>query len=240
MARAPKPPKLSKRRPRQAEDTGADIPTLTSTAIGWVPRDQFTGPPEQWKPEINSSLMGATSSATQLPGSRRSRASSTSQRPAPASSSNRSMSAFELTAHATCRGRRGWGRRPEALKISRTIDTTLRSGHAQPPGPSPEAQAFAERNSSWFQKPGNEYATARAIEIATRSPPRATRTTGRSSHRRAAAEAGNAAAVQGRHERTRKDPPGVNAPGSRGALLRAIARRASATCPRKPRTSLAT
>lgn len=55
----------------------------------------------------------------------------------------------------------------EAFKLSGEIHA-LKTGGAQGDGaraPSPEAQSFAERNSNWFNKPGFEYATARAVEI---------------------------------------------------------------------------
>jgi hypothetical protein len=69
----------------------------------------------------------------------------------------------------------------EAFKLSREIDTTIASTQPGQAHRLPEAQAFAERNSSWFNKPGNEYATARAVELATCSPPRAIPTRRRSS-----------------------------------------------------------
>jgi hypothetical protein len=105
----------------------------------------------------------------------------------------------------------------QALRIAQTIDTTLAT--AKPAaGPSPEAAAFAERNSTWFQKPGNEYATARAIEICNTLAAQGYKDHGtqlRIAEQRLRQEMPQL--FKDGMNGQRKDPPGVNAPGSRGA-----------------------
>jgi hypothetical protein len=200
------------------EDTGADSPYAElAQRIGWLPKDQFAGPPEQWKPADQFIIDGRdiqreTASRLKTVESQLSTISKTSASIVEQQVNERVEALRTQHAEAV-----EAGDADRALKISRTIDTTLAA--ATPAAiPSAEAQAFAERNSSWFQKPGNEYATARAIEI------------------------GNTLAAQGYTDHatqlriveqrlkqempqlfkdglngTRKDPPGVHAPGSRGA-----------------------
>jgi hypothetical protein len=51
-----------------------------------------------------------------------------------------------------------------AFKISREIDQAL-TASPQNTAPPPEAQDFAARNKAWFNVPGHEYETSRAIAI---------------------------------------------------------------------------
>jgi hypothetical protein len=200
------------------QETGDDHPYAPlAKDMGWVPRDQFQGNPDDWKDAETFIRAGRDiqrDTAAQLKAVRseletvaRTSASIVEQQVNERVEALRTQHAEAVEA----------GDADRALKISRTIDTTLAAA-TPAAGPSPEAQAFAERNSAWFQKPGNEYATARAIEI------------------------GNTLAAQGYTDHAtqlriveqrlkqempqlfkdnlngqRKDPPGVNPPGSRGA-----------------------
>jgi hypothetical protein len=200
------------------EDTGADSPYADlAQKIGWVPRDQFTGPPEAWKPadqfiidgrdiqrETSARLKGVEAKLDTLTKTSASIAEQTI---------NERVEALR-TQHTEAVEA---GDADQALKIARTIDTTLAATPANN-GPSPEAQAFAERNSSWFNKPGFEYETSRAFEIC-----RTLAAQGYTDHttqlriaeQRLRQE--NPKLFKDNLNGTRKDPPGVNAPGSRGA-----------------------
>ena len=147
------------------EDTGADSPYAElATQMGWVPKDKFAGNPEEWKPADRFILDGrdiqretATRLKTvqqQLDTLSRTSASIVEQQ------------IKERTAELTDRYNKAVedGDGKQAFELAKEI-TTISAKPAAANAPSPEAAAFAERNSGWFQKPGNEYATARAIEI---------------------------------------------------------------------------
>jgi hypothetical protein len=198
------------------EDTGSDSPYADlAQKIGWVPRDQFSGPPEAWKPADQFIIDGRaiqSDTAAQLKAVRaeletvaRTSASIVEQQVNDRVAALRTQHAEAVEA----------GDADQALKIAQTIDTTLAT--AKPAaGPSPEAAAFADRNSTWFQKPGNEYATARAIEICNTLAAQGYKDHGtqlRIAEQRLRQEMPQLFGANGQ----RKDPPGVNAPGSRGA-----------------------
>jgi hypothetical protein len=102
-----------------------------------------------------------------------------------------------------------------AFKLSRDIDAAISSAK-QPAtnAPSPEAQSFADRNATWFNKPGNEYATSRAIEICNTLASQGYTDHGqqlRIAEQRLRQEMPQLFGMNG------KPAPGVNAPGSRTA-----------------------
>lgn len=133
--------------------------------MGWVPKDQFSGPESDWKdPETfiragrdiqRETSRELKSVRQQLDAIARTNASIVEQQV--------SERVAELTAaHAKAVED---GDPQTAFRISNDI-VTLQSKVSQPaPQASPEAQAFAERNATWFNQPGHEFATARAIEI---------------------------------------------------------------------------
>jgi hypothetical protein len=200
------------------EDSGADSPYAElAQRIGWLPKDQFTGPPEQWKPADQFIIDGRdiqreTASRLKTVESQLSTISKTSASIVEQQVNERVEALRTQHAEAV-----EAGDADRALKIAQTIDTTLAT--AQPAaGPSPEAQAFADRNSSWFQKPGGEYATARAIEICNTLAAQGYKDHGtqlRIAEQRLRQEMPQL--FKDGMNGTRKDPPGVNAPGSRGA-----------------------
>jgi hypothetical protein len=198
------------------EDTGADSPYAElAQKIGWVPRDQFTGPPEAWKPADQFIIDGRdiqreTSAQlkavrTELETVARTSASIVEQQVNERVEALRAQHTEAVEA----------GDADKAFKIARTIDTTIAS--ATPARtPPPEAQDFAARNAAWFQKEGHEEATERAIELANMFATRGYKEPGTQLRM-----------VEQRMQREypelfkdgmngqRKDPPGVNAPGSR-------------------------
>jgi hypothetical protein len=214
---APQPSPDAPPADNQPEDNGADSPYADlAQKIGWVPRDQFTGPPEAWKPadqfiidgrdiqrETASRLKGVEAKLDTLT---RTSASIVEQ------TVNERVAALR-TQHAEAVEA---GDAEQALKIAQTIDTTIAS--AKPTNaPPPEAQDFAERNSAWFQKPGHEEATVRAIELANLFASRGYKEPGmqlRLVEQRMQREYPELfkAGMNGT-----KPPPGVNPPGSRGA-----------------------
>jgi hypothetical protein len=151
----------------QQDGNGDDSPYAPlAKDMGWVPKDQFTGSPEEWKPaeqfirdgrdiqrETSRELKNVRQ---QLETIARTSASVVEQQV------NERVEALTVKFNKAVED----GDNSAAFKISREIDQEV-SKVKQPAtsGPSPEAQAFAERNASWFNKPGNEYATARAVEI---------------------------------------------------------------------------
>jgi hypothetical protein len=198
------------------EDTSAESPYASlATEMGWVPRDKFQGSADDWKdPEafIRAGRDIQRDTAAQLKSVRatldnltRTSASLVEQQVNERVEALRTQHAEAVEA----------GDAPQALKIAQQIDTTLAT--AKPTnGPSPEAAAFAERNASWFQKPGNEYATARAIEICNTLAAQ-----GYSDHgtqlRIAEQRIRQEMPQLFRADMNGKPPVGVNAPGNRGA-----------------------
>jgi hypothetical protein len=200
------------------EDTGADHPYAPlATEMGWVPKDKFQGNAEDWKDAETFIRAGRDiqrDTAAQLKAVRadletvaRTSASIVEQQVRERVEALRTQHAEAVEA----------GDADQALRIAQTIDTTLAT--AKPAaGPSPEAAAFAERNSTWFQKPGNEYATARAIEICNTLAAQGYKDHGtqlRIAEQRLRQEMPQL--FKDGMNGQRKDPPGVNAPGSRGA-----------------------
>ena len=199
---------------QSGEDTGADDPLApVAQKLGWVPKDQFTGNPEDWKPAEQFIIDGRDiqretsrelkSVRQQLDTIARTSASLVEQ------TVNERVEA--LTAKyqkAVDDGEAG-----EAFKLAKEI-TTITAPQASTPQATPDAQAFAERNKAWFHQPGHEYATARAVAI--------------SNELQAAGYTDHATQLQIVEQRLRqempqlfktgmngKSAPGVNAPGSR-------------------------
>jgi hypothetical protein len=198
------------------EDTGAESPYADlAQKIGWVPRDQFTGPPEAWKPadqfiidgrdiqrETSARLKGVEAKLDTL--------TKTSASIVEQTVNERVAALREKHAEAV-----EAGDADQALKIAQTIDTTIAT--ATPTrAPSPEAQAFAERNGSWFDKPGHEDATSRAFEICSMLAAQGYTDHGtqlRIAEQRMRREYPEL--FKDGMNGARKEPPGVNAPGSR-------------------------
>jgi hypothetical protein len=198
------------------EDNGADSPYAElAQKIGWVPKDQFGGPPEAWKPADQFIIDGRdiqreTASRlktveSQLSNIAKTSASLVEQQVNERLDALRAQHADAVEA----------GDAPAALKIAQTIDTTLANVTPANSGPSAEAQAFADRNSSWFNQPGQEYATARAREIcntlAAQGYDHGTQL--RIAEQRMKQEMPQLFGEQ----KNGKPPAGVNQPGSRGA-----------------------
>lgn len=203
----------------QPEDTGADSPYAElAQKIGWVPRDQFTGPSDAWKPadqfiidgrdiqrETSARLKGVEAKLDTLTKTSASIVEQTVRERVEALEAQHAE-AVEANDPALAR------------RIAQTIDTTIASAAPVNNGLSPEAQAFAERTSSWFMKPGNEYATARAREIC--STLAAQGYTDHGTQLRIAEQRLRQEMPQlfkDSMNGQRKEPPSVNAPGSRTA-----------------------
>ena len=141
---------------------GADSPYAElAQKMGWVPKDQYQGDPETWKPADQFILDGRD---IQRETSRelktvRAQLDTIAQTSASIVEQQVKERVDELTAKYAKAVDDGDA--TEAFKLSTEIQSLRKSGSRQ----SAEAQAFADRNSSWFRKPGHEYATARAIAI---------------------------------------------------------------------------
>lgn len=199
------------------EDTGADHPYAPlATEMGWVPKDKYTGPAEDWKDAETFIRAGRDiqrDTAAQLKAVRteletvaRTSASIVEQQVKDRVEALRAQHAEAVEA----------GDAGQALKIAQTIDTTLASVQTTAAGPPPEARDFASRNSAWFQKEGHEEATVRAIELANMFASRGYKEPGtqlRMVEQRMRREYPEL--FTNNLNGQRKDPPGVNAPGSR-------------------------
>lgn len=203
----------------EPEETGADSPYAElAQRIGWLPKDQFAGPPEQWKPADQFIIDGRE---IQRETAREVKSLRTQMETvAKTSASIVEQQVKDRVSELTDRYNKAVedGNPKEAFDLAKEITTINVPAPSVGPQVSTEAHAFAERHAAWFNKPGHEDATSRAIEL------------------------GNILAGQGytqpgpqlkiveqrmRREYpelfkdgmngTRKDPPGVNAPGSRGA-----------------------
>jgi hypothetical protein len=199
------------------EDNGADHPYAPlAIEMGWVPKDKFQGNPEEWKdPEtfIRAGRDIQRDTASQLKSVRATldTLTKTSASLVEQQVNERVAALREKHAEAV-----EAGDADQALKIAHTIDTTIATATPTNSGPSSEAQAFADRNSSWFQKPGNEYATARAIEICNTLAAQGYKDHGtqlRIAEQRMRQEMPQLFGEQ----KNGKPPAGVNQPGSRGA-----------------------
>lgn len=198
--------------PESAEDPYAPL----AQRLGWVPKDQFTGPAEAWKPAEQFIVDGrdiqretareVKNLRTQLETVAKTSASIVEQQVNERLDALRQRHAEAVEA----------GDSDTALKLAGQITTTLAAPKAAS-GPSPDAQAFAERNASWFQKPGNEYATARAVEICNTLAAQGYTDHGtqlRIAEQRMRQEMPQLFTEQ---KNGTKAPAGVNAPGTRGA-----------------------
>jgi hypothetical protein len=148
------------------EETGDEHPYAPlAKDMGWVPRDQFQGNPDDWKDAETFIRAGRDiqrDTAAQLKAVR-----SELETVARTSASIVEQQVKDRVAELTDRYNKAVedGKPQEAFDLAKEITTISATPTPSAPQASPEAQAFADRNSSWFQKPGNEYATARAIEI---------------------------------------------------------------------------
>lgn len=133
--------------------------------MGWVPRDQFRGDPNDWKPADEFILAGRDiqrNTAQELKAVReqldvigRTSASIVEQQV-----EQRTKDALDRFNQAIEEGD------PKAaLAASQEVHSLAgqRNGVGQPTAPSPDATAWAQKNGNWFQK--DPLATARAIEI---------------------------------------------------------------------------
>lgn len=148
------------------QDTGDDSPVAPiAKDMGWVPRDKFQGPPEQWKDAeafIRAGRDIQRETAQELKGLRGQVETMVK--------TNSSIVQQQVEERVNKLGAQysqavDDGDPRLAYQLSRQIDQTLAQADAPqaPRGPSAEAQSFAARNASWFQK--DAYATARAVEI---------------------------------------------------------------------------
>jgi hypothetical protein len=201
------------------EDTGADHPYAPlATEMGWVPKDKYTGPSEDWKDAETFIRAGRDiqrDTAAQLKAVR-----TELETVARTSASIVEQQVKDRVSELTDRYNKAVedGKPQEAFDLAKEITTISATPTTGAPQPSPEAAAFAERNSTWFQKPGNEYATARAIEICNTLAAQGYKDHGtqlRIAEQRLRQEMPQL--FKDGMNGQRKDPPGVNAPGSRGA-----------------------
>jgi len=134
--------------------------------MGWVPKDQFNGNPDDWKsPEdfIRAGRDIQRETSRELK-SVRSQLDTIAKTSASIVEQQVRERVDELTAKYSKAVEDGDA--TEAFKLASDIQALKTQGSSPATRQaSPEAQAFAERNASWFNKPGHEYATARAVEI---------------------------------------------------------------------------
>jgi hypothetical protein len=198
---------------QQPESNGEDSPYADlAKDLGWTPKDKYTGPPEQWKDaetfiRDGRDIQRDTSRELKDVKARLDTIASTS-------ASIVEQQVKERVDDLTVKFKQAVedGDDAAAFKISEQIRTTAAA--ATPQGPSPEARAFAERNAGWFQKPGHEDATFRAIEICNTLAAQGYKDHGTQlqiAEQRLRREMPELFANQ----KNGKPAPGVNAPGSR-------------------------
>ena len=150
--------------PEAEEDETPPEVIALAREVGWTPRDQYKGPPEKWKDarqfildgrEIQSETARELRSIrAQLDTVARTTGSVVEQQVAERVADLRRQHAELVEA----------GDSDGALKVATEI--TRASAAAQPANtPSPDAADFAQRNANWFNKPGNEWATAKAVAV---------------------------------------------------------------------------
>jgi len=151
--------------PAGEEEAGEEEPgpyDELAQSMGWVPKAQFTGPPEQWKPAEQFIRDGRDIQRETARELRTLRA--TVDNIARTSGSivetevNRRVAELR-DQHAKAVDE---GDTDAALRIAGEIGTLSASVRAQA-GPSPAAQTFADENKAWFRV--DPVATARAIEV---------------------------------------------------------------------------
>jgi hypothetical protein len=205
----------------QQQDTGEESPYAPlAKDLGWTPRDKYDGPPEQWKDaetfiRDGREIQRDTASRLKDVQARLDTLSRTSASIVEQQVSERVEALRVKHAEAV-----EAGDTDAALRLANDIARVKVEAPTPSNSPSPEAQAFAERNSSWFQKPGGEYATARAIEICNTLAAQGYKDHGtqlRIAEQRLKQEMPQL--FKDSMNGQRKDPPGVNAPGSRSPVL---------------------
>lgn len=198
------------------ESNGEDSPYADlAKEMGWVPRDQFQGPAEEWKdPEsfIRAGRDIQRDTARELKTVRQQldTVARTSGAIVQQQVEERVAALVAGYAKAVDDGDQG-----KAFRLATEIDRLTTPATPGPPQPSNEAQSWVQKNSHWFQKPGYEYATARAIEIcntlaAQGYTDHATQL--RIAEQRLRQEIPQVFGKNG------KAPPGVHAPGGRGPV----------------------
>ena len=153
----------------EGSEGASESPEIEGLAqrMGWVPRDQYSGPAEQWKPASQYILDGRDiqrETSRELRGLRermdtitRTTGTLIEQQVAERVAQLQERHAELVEAGDTA----GALRVAEEITRAKTIPANVQ----QPNGPSPAVQDFMQRNASWFNQPGNEYATARARTI---------------------------------------------------------------------------
>lgn len=202
--------------PQEEQGTGEDSPYADlAKEMGWTPRDKFDGPPEAWKPADQFIRDGRD---IQRETSRELKAvRSQLDTIAKTSASVVQQQVEERVNQLSVKYQKAVedGDPATAFKLSREIDNAISTvQQPQTRAPSPEAQSFAERNASWFNKPGNEYATSRAVEICNTLAAQGYTDHGQQlkiAEQRLRQEMPQLFGMNG------KPAPGVNAPGSRTA-----------------------
>lgn len=150
----------------EIQDSGEDSPYADlAKEMGWVPRDQFTGAADDWKPadqfiRDGRDIQRETSRELKTVRAQLDTIAKTS-------ASIVEQQVNERVGELTARYNKAVedGDPKQAYELAGEIHSLTAQDPAGTPQPSPEAQSWVERNSGWFQKPGFEYATARAIEI---------------------------------------------------------------------------
>lgn len=150
----------------EEQSNGDDSPYAELAGeMGWVPRDKFQGPSEDWKPadefiRAGRDIQRDTSRElktvrTQLDNIAKTNASIVKQQ------------VQERFGEVVSRYKKAVddGDEMTALRLAGELHSLATPQTQGPPQPSPETQSWVERNSGWFKQPGFEYATARAIEI---------------------------------------------------------------------------
>lgn len=149
----------------EEETNGEDSPYAPlAKEMGWVPKDQYKGDAEAWKPaeqfiRDGRDIQKETSRELKNVRQQLDTIAKTSATIVEQQVKERVQELSDLHQKAVDDGDPA-----AAFKIAKEI-TTLTTPHATGPSQSSDAQAFAERNKAWFNQPGNEYATARAVEI---------------------------------------------------------------------------
>ena len=134
--------------------------------IGWVPKDQFQGDPEQWKPAEQFILDGRDiqrTTAAELKALR-----STVETIGKTSATIVEQEVSRRTAELTDRYNAAVedGNATEAFKLASEIHKVQATPAPTANAPGAEALNFADRNKAWFQK--DALATATAVDICNR------------------------------------------------------------------------
>ncbi len=161
----PNAPAPEGQEPEAADETPEEIKAL-AREIGWTDKDQFTGPPEAWKPAdqyIRDGREIQRGTSNELKALRQT-VENIAKTNAGVMEAEISRRVEELSSKFQKAVEDG---DPQAAyRAANEIGVLTAKPQATPQGPGPDAQEFAQRNAGWFQK--DPLGTALAIDICNR------------------------------------------------------------------------